>query len=395
MSGFEKKVIGFCKKHYIVFAYLVITILAILVRGSMLSFVSMDYRMYLKPWLEYFETNGGLMALNNHVGDYNIPYMVIMALITYLPFNKLMLIKLVSCIFDFMLAGASCMLVWELLPNNKNAGFYMILTYGCILFLPQVIMNSALWAQCDSIYATFIVLSLAYLFKEKYTKSFILLGVAFAFKLQFIFVLPIYIVYYIVKERFSIFNFLLIPIVNYIMCLPALIAGRSFIQITQIYIGQIVSNNNRIVLNFNNLYGLLPTNTTIFCGFGIFMTILLCFMMLIYIIYKKIDLNNQKIFNLAIWFMIIATYFLPRMHDRYLFVGEILPVLYYILYRKNLLLTVSVTICAILTYFCFLFNINYEYNWFIILCYTAVVIWYSRELILMLNGNGNDSRFKF
>ena len=48
---------------------------------------------------------------------------------------------------------------------------YSILTYGLILVIPPVLVNSSMWGQCDSIYTTFILISLYYLLDKKYTKS--------------------------------------------------------------------------------------------------------------------------------------------------------------------------------------------------------------------------------
>ena len=197
---FEKKIIKFFKDNYITIGLLIITLLVLGIRCYELDFESRDFTRFLSPWFDYLKNNGGLKALSNYPGDYNAPYVTIIALLTYLPIKKLYLIKTVSVIFDFTLALSAAYLVGYIVPKNKKE--YSLLTYSSILLLPTVFMNSALWSQCDAGYATFIILSLIYLLKEKYIKSFILLGVAFALKLQFMFVLPIFIVIYISKNKF-------------------------------------------------------------------------------------------------------------------------------------------------------------------------------------------------
>ena len=179
---FEKKIIKFFKDNYITIELLIITLLVLGIRYYELDFESRDFTRFLSPWFDYLKNNGGLKALSNYPGDYNAPYVTIIALLTYLPIKKLYLIKTVSVIFDFTLALSAAYLVGYIVPKNKKE--YSLLTYSLILFSPIVFLNSALWGQCDSGYATFIVLALLYLFKEKYVKSFIFLGIAFVLRIN-------------------------------------------------------------------------------------------------------------------------------------------------------------------------------------------------------------------
>ena len=94
MLKFEKKVVDFCEKHYILLGFIFITIMAFLVRYFMRQFTSGDFNVALHPWFVYLRENGSLKALANYPGDYNAPYMTIMALLTYLPLNDLFLIAL-------------------------------------------------------------------------------------------------------------------------------------------------------------------------------------------------------------------------------------------------------------------------------------------------------------
>ena len=61
--------------------------------------------------------------------------------------------------------------------------FLELITYALVLIIPTVMLNSGMWGQCDSIYTTFVILALYFLVKEKYSLSFIMLGISFAFKL--------------------------------------------------------------------------------------------------------------------------------------------------------------------------------------------------------------------
>ena len=64
----------------------------------MLDFESGDYQLFLKDWFDYLKANGGIHALKSYVGDYNAPYVTLMALLTYLPIKSLYSIKIISII---------------------------------------------------------------------------------------------------------------------------------------------------------------------------------------------------------------------------------------------------------------------------------------------------------
>lgn len=382
MLKWERKIINYIHENTILFGFVFATIMALFVRVCMFSFESHDYLGFLSRWFDYLKGHGGLLALGSYPGDYNAPYMTIMAILSYLPFNKLYMIKAVSIIFDYVLAIASCMLVRYLVPKNKD--IYGFITYSVILFLPEVVINSAIWAQCDAGYTSFIIFALLYLLKEKYTKSFIFLGLAFSLKLQFIFILPLFIVIYFLKKKFSILNFLIIPLVNFVLCIPAMIFGKSFEEIIMIYINQ-TRTYGGLSRNFLNIYALISEDVKILGFYGIFLTFFVCAFMLIYLVYKKIDLTDKQILNLGLWFLVIVTFLLPNMHERYLFAGSMLSVIYYIVYKENFILMIGIMLSSIVTYFGYLFGIYAGVTSIVAIAYTVVVLYYTRDVFKMLN----------
>ena len=377
MKKFEKKLLEFINDKALFLGFIFVTLFALIMRFCMFSYESNDYIMFLSGWFDYLKNNGGLLALATYQGNYNAPYMTIMALLTYLPFNSLHLIKFISIIFDFGLALSSAALVKYLVPKNKN--LYYFLTYSIMLFIPEIVLNSAVWGQCDAGYTMFIVLALLYLFKEDYLKSFIFLGVSFALKLQFIFILPLFIVVYFIKKKFSIWHFLIIPLVNFILCLPAIIIGKPIKDLLLVYFLQTAEYKEYINLNFINLYGLVGNNGNILHAFGIFTTLLICLITLVYLMYKKINLTNKLMLNLGLWFVVIVTYFLPCMHERYLYFGCVLAVIYFITYKENFILMLSIILCSILTYFNYLFSFAFNSKEFIIIAYTIVLALYTKK----------------
>mgnify|MGYP004643799041 FL=1 len=145
------------------------------------------------------------------------------------------------------------------------------------------------------------------------------------------FILPLYVVLYVVKKKYSILHFLLILLANMVMCIPALIAGKPLKELLLVYFNQ-TSEYTSPVLNFSNFYNYLPLNNN---KVGMILAVFICAMMLFYIIYKKVKFDNIKIITLGLWFILIMTFILSAMHERYAFAGKILLVLYFILTKEK------------------------------------------------------------
>ena len=195
-------IINFIKKHYIEISIIVITLISLIIRLCFIEFVSDDYKNCLSGWIEQIKQVGGISAIGKEIGDYNTPYFLIIILLTYLPIKPMVAIKLVSILFDYILAMVVVTIVYEFIKEKKNKELVLLITYLIMVLLPTLILNSAAWGQCDSIYTTFVMLSLLFVLKNKYTKSFIFLGIAFAFKLQTIFILPVFIILYLCNRKF-------------------------------------------------------------------------------------------------------------------------------------------------------------------------------------------------
>lgn len=382
MLKYEKKFIEFCEKHIFILFAIFIVLITLFLKYKLLDFISGDYEVFLSKWFTYLKDNGGIQALKSYIGDYNAPYVTLLSLLTYLPINSLFSIKLLSIIFDYVLAFASGLLVKELVHKNKQ--YYFLITFVIISILPNVLLNGAMWAQCDSIYASFVILSLYYLIKEKYIKSFIMLGIAFAFKLQFIFILPLYLALYVSKKKFSILHFLILPATNIILCLPTIIMGNSLTNVLSVYFNQTSTYANDLVLNFPNIWNLFPANPDMFYIIGEVLLVIVCAIMLFYVLVNKVKLNKEKIVLLGLWFIVISTYILPGMHERYLFVGEILAVIYYIAYKKHGYLAFFINLCSLITYSIFLINFNFPYMILLSIVYLVIIMFFTNKVLLQL-----------
>lgn len=109
--------------------------------------------------------------------------------------------------------------------------------------------------------------------------------------------------------------------------------------------------------------------------------------MLFYIIYKKVKFDNMKIITLGLWFVLMMTFVLPVMHERYAFVGKILLFLYFLLTKENLLLLIFTFICASVNYSSFLFELNHNLSIQLAIINIVMFCYFTRDVILRLTYN--------
>jgi Gpi18-like mannosyltransferase len=349
LTKIEKKAIDFIKNNIMFFAMFALVLISLIIRWSGIHYRSGDYNIFLQPWFNQIKSEGGFASLKHRIGNYNVPYMFILTLLTYLPIRPIMSIKIVSIIFDYVCAITATSIVFNVLGRTKDAIFPSLITFSVMQFLPTVLLNSAFWGQCDSIYSAFIMLCVLYLIKENYILAFVFFSIALSFKLQAIFVFPLLIILYFVKNKFSILHFFIIPIIFLISITPALIAGRPFQEVVKIYLNQ-TKENRAMFVNYSGLYTLFKGKFFDFKIFGILLTIAILGIMIFIIIYKKYDISKSNIISLSVWIVYICIYFLPGMHERYGFTLDILSVVYFIVKRKRIYIPIVINFVSLIDY---------------------------------------------
>ena len=374
---------------------LIISFIALILRILWFFAESGDYIYFLKPWIESIRELGGFKALAYNIGDYNVPYVFILTIISYFKCEPLIPIKIVTVLFDFVLAIYG----YKIIKKITNNTLYSIIGYSTLLFLPTVLINGAMWGQCDSIYSAFIFISLYYLLDKKYTKSFIFFGISFAFKLQSVFILPLYVLLYFREKDIKLYHFILIPIINIMMCLPAIIMGRSIQDVLMIYVNQTGTYTN-LVMNFANIYSLIDGTeigffyNELISKIGIVITMLIYFLVWLYVLVKKVRFNNEKVITIGLWSIIIATFFLPRMHERYMFLADVLSVLWFIIYQKKGYMVFVVNIVSILSYFRFLFDFKFINLGYVSIIYFIFIIVYTVYVMKLLGEEDGNRKNK-
>ena len=126
------------------------------------------------------------------------------------------------------------------------------MAFGAVMFLPTSVLNSGAWAQCDSVYTAFALLSIYHLMKGNNARFFIYLALSYSFKQQAIFIVPLAIILWL-KDKVKLRYIFWAPMVFFTTLIPALLMGRSLQELLGIYSKQ-VATYSRLSMNYPNIY---------------------------------------------------------------------------------------------------------------------------------------------
>lgn len=317
ITGFERKLIAFFEKHKWLFFYAAATLLSMIARFSLRGVISGDMFIFLKPWAEIMKENGGIHALNSQLGNYGVLYQTIIALMTYLPIQYEYAYKIFSMVFDFALAAVAAAAVKDFSGSRPKAFF----TYVFVIMIPSVMLNSAAWGQCDSVFSFFCVLCFWLLMRQKYFPAFLSYGVAFAFKLQAVFLAPFIIFFYLKERKFSALNFLAVPLMMILSSIVGIIEGRSVLAPLEIYLEQ-AGTYPSISLNYPSFWTVLMKNDVEdyyaeLSGYCIAFALAVLLVELILLL-RRTEKYTKNMYLFAAFLMTYScVLFLPAMHERY------------------------------------------------------------------------------
>lgn len=314
------------------------------IRFLNLPYVSGDFSYYFESWMNHIKDNGLLNSFAYNFANYTPLYLHILSLAILLKVNYLLYIKAVSFLFEIV----CCLYVYRIMRIRFDT-VYSFFSAAVIFLLPTIIMNGSQWGQCDIIYASLVIASFYYLMTEKFTASIIFLGLAFAFKQQSLFILPFYIALAL-KKVIPLKLFLFFPLPYLISILPSWYAGRSLNELLFLYINQDNPWARELVVNAPTVYNFFSVSEEAFRYFkagGVAFTALAAFGLLYF--FRKI-LEKENYLLLALLISVTVPFFLPRMHERYFIVAEILSVVYVLYFKREYWLPVLILIPSIVTY---------------------------------------------
>ena len=348
------KMIKIGKKEYNLLdlcAFAFVVALGICIRAFLFEFESQDYIEYIKGWFElinYF----GVKGLANAFYDYTPPYMYVLCIINYLPIDNLVGVKIVSCIFDLLLAVFVTKAAKELRPDIN-----LLLPFSFVWFAPTVISNSAMWGQSDAIYSFFVIMSFYCLIKDKPLKSVIFFGVAFAIKLQCIFFAPVLLLAFLLK-KIKFLQGLTVVIPYIVFIIPVWIMGRPLKELLLIYRTQTQEGEFVLSPNYPNIFYIIQNDTYVelFEKPAVIFAFTVLFVFMFWVLKKclKVGLSKTVILQTAYVCGLICVFFLPNMRERYSYYTDLFAILVGLTVPKKLyvpILKIGISYIAYATYY--------------------------------------------
>jgi Gpi18-like mannosyltransferase len=340
------------EKYRYVFV-VVITVFAFWLRLVFRDVESMDCRIFFEPWFDHLSATPGLTALSESFSNYSPLYLYFLKFATLLPFSKLFSIKFFPIIFDFLLAIYASKIIGLFRPYSRNLRAW---SYGVMLFIPTVLINSSFWGQCDSMPAALVVAAVYYLLKRSELLAFLALGIALSFKLQAVFILPVFVICYF-RRRFSLLYFLIVPAVYFVSVLPAYFAGRPLGELLAFY-SSLIGFYKELTLNAPTIYQLFYGDFETYNRFGVILGLSVAFLIVSWTVLTVKELTDELILKVSLLFLILLPYILPQMHDRYFYLADVTSVIavFALNSRKYLYISATMILVSFLSYGLFLFD---------------------------------------
>lgn len=337
--------------------FALVTIVSLTVRLAMLDHVTADYSFFLKGWIAKLMQYEGLSGLGQSIGEYNVPYMLFLAIVGRTPFNDLYEIKLLSILFDYIGAFAAFRIL-AFLAKDRFFTPKQLLAYAVVLLNPVFLLDSAFWGQCDMIYTALCLLCLLFLLKQRYHGAMLLYGLAISVKLQAIFFFPVLVIFFFIFQgkRLRIVHFLWIPAIFIAAALPAIFAGRGVFDTLSIYFAQ-TSIYQSLTMSCPNLFALWHGDYGLLSKIGILLAFAVLGMGLL-VLYRRGTLTPKRIVLLAAWSAMVCIYFLPAMHERYPFMACMFAILWAFIEPWDTWIALGINFVCLMSYLPYLFQIT-------------------------------------
>lgn len=357
--------------------------LTLFARIALFPSVSDDFAEYLTPWLTEIRAMPGTTSLAADIGNYNMPYFYLLFAIGKLlsPAWDLYAIKGISILFDCVLAYFVMLLVQRKYPRKLigAAAFF------AALLVPSILVNGAMWGQCDSIFTAFALGGLYYGLEKKSRVSWAFFAIALSFKLQSVFLLPMLLVLLMAKrirlrDAWAFFATFLA------LLLPAMLAGKSFLNCVTIYWRQ-ANTYSQLSMLAPSVFAWLPEGTRSnipVTAAGIFAAGSVTLGLLLYLFRRKERLDDESMIDAAYLFALLIPFLLPLMHERYFYAADAMAVVYLFCRPRRWYIPTLTCVASFLCHTAYLFDATTVPMWLLTFGMLSAVCLLTQQLIVRL-----------
>jgi Gpi18-like mannosyltransferase len=310
------------------------------------NYVTNDFTFYTGVWYSAIRKDG-FSVVGTDIANYTPPYLYLLYLTSAIfpDVTPVAAVKIPSIFFDFVCA----IVVYLIVRIKYQRGSMPLLAFATVLMAPTVISNSGVWGQADSIYASMLLACVYYLMRGWAKMAMLAFGLAFAFKLQSIFLAPAILGLYL-RHRIRTEHIMLIPGVYCLAMLPAWLAGRPAIELAAVYLKQ-TTKYHSLTMNAPSLYSWLPqSHYDSIVPLGLMLAgVALC--LFGWLTWKsRVEITAEIVLSLCTFSMILMPFLLPKMHDRFFFPADLLTIAYAFFFPSQRLVAISVSFASFFAY---------------------------------------------
>ncbi|MBC7691655.1 MAG: DUF2029 domain-containing protein [Methylotenera sp.] len=328
-------------------------LLSLLLRISLFSHESEDYQYYLQHWMQFIRSRSWIADIRGDYTNYTPAYSYLLTFMNGLLPNasSLSTIKILSISFDYV--GA--FLVHEMVRLKHLQGPLPAIAAIVFLFAPTLVLNSAYWGQCDGIYTALLLAAVYWAMRGRHAGAAAFLGLAIAFKLQGVFLLPLFAVL-LVRGAMRWQTSFIVPGAFILLSLPAILAGRPAWDTFAVYLAQ-SKTYEAINMNAPNLSRWFPnTAGALWAQGAILLAVILTGALVLGLGRRPLSLHVGNILALGLLSVILVPFLLPKMHERYFYPADALSIAYAFHFPKRFWVAVVVTLASLFSYFPYLFH---------------------------------------
>ncbi|MCO8270989.1 glycosyltransferase 87 family protein [Actinoplanes sp. TRM 88003] len=330
-----------------------LVVIAILARWVGFHEKTGDMRIFF-AWHRQLREAGGWRGIGTEVGNYNAPFLYLLAFTIYLPGPLLLKIKMMWVVFDVVLAFFAYRIVALRRPGSRIPMAAALI----VVLLPTVVLNASFWGQIDAMWAAPALGAVYFLLKDKPWWGVALCGVAVAMKPQGIFILPLLLLL-VLAGKIPWRTLLAAPAAYLALDVPAVLLGRNPIELLTIYsMDRQARNVPELSLRAPNVFALMPggpredTLRTLGYLFAAAVVIGVVYVL----IARQVELTRERVVLAAALFSILVPFLLPGMHERYFFLADVLTVVLVMFMPRLWSVPLLVQAASLLSYQPYLFG---------------------------------------
>ena len=295
-------------------------LIALIVRLPFIYYISEDYLYAFGYWYNMIVDNGYYTALKYNFSNYTVYNYLLATAAVLFPYYKLLSIKAIAIISDFILA----FFVYKCVRIKYQSKMIPFLAGLVTLLAPTVVLNSALWGQIDAMYTAFMIAGIYALLVNRQGWAFAALGLSFSIKPQALFLAPLFL-WLLMKKEINLRYLFLSPLVFLITILPGWLIGRPFDELLFTNVGYYRSWNV-LQRHMPNLYQWIPRSYYNWYLLFIVLTLIVISILTIIVRNSRIEMTKDMLIYLATLSVLVVPFFLPRMSDRYFFPADVIAI---------------------------------------------------------------------